>query len=150
MIDGDEIRQVLGLDDGNIDYTLAGRRKVATQICALCAWLDSQNINVVCCTMSFFDDLRQHNRDVLSFYYEVYISVPMDVLLNRDDKGLYARARQGKIKNVIGVDLPFSPPSTPDLIIDNSQYHNEFKDVATHILTAATQTRDASLTHNTI
>ncbi len=90
LVDGDDIRRILGRDEEERDYTLEGRRHVAGRIHEICAWLDRQDINVICCTMSFFPDVQEKNRRTLSRYFEVYISVPMDVLCRRDRKNLYA------------------------------------------------------------
>jgi sulfate adenylyltransferase len=49
------------------------------------------------------------------------MSTPFEVCEQRDRKGLYAKARQGLIKGVTGVDDPYIPPANPDLSIDTSQ-----------------------------
>ena len=137
IIDGDEVRRLLDLQEDDRNYTLDGRRHVAERICDMCAWLDGQGINVVCCTMSFFDDLHTRNRHAFSRYYEVYIDVPMETLYRRDNKNLYVRARRGEIRNVIGVDLPFTPPAAPDLVIENHEDGSDLGLIATTILEAA-------------
>ena len=140
MIDGDEVRRILKFDTGDASYTLDGRRVVAERICEMCAWLDRQQINVVCCTMSFFPHLHRRNREELSAYFEVFLSVPKEVLYRRDYKNLYAPALRGESKNVVGVDIPFTPPENPDLIIDNSEDHfvdSELDALGQDILTKA-------------
>ena len=136
MVDGDRIREILGREDDH-SYTLEGRHEVAERIAALCAWLDGGDINVVCCTISLFAELHEHNRRRFSRYFEVYIDVPHDVLHRRDSKDLYGRAERGEISNVIGVDLPFTPPSAPDLIIDNSADAIDLGPIAADILSQA-------------
>ena len=137
IVDGDDVRDMLAIPRNDRTYTMEGRREVAEHICGICAWLDRQNINVVCCTMSFFDDLRHRNRKTLSAYFEVYIDVPIELLYRRDDKNLYAPALRGEIENVIGVDLPFTPPAHPDLVIDNSLDGADLDALAIQILTSA-------------
>ena len=137
IVDGDDVRDLLAIPRDSNSYTMEGRRRVAERICDICAWLDHQNINVVCCTMSFFDDLRQRNRKNLSAYFEVYIDVPLEVLYRRDDKDLYAPALRGEIENVIGVNLPFTPPAHPDLVIDNSLDGADLDALAVQILDMA-------------
>lgn len=140
MVDGDEVRRILKFDEGEKAYSIDGRRIVAERIAEMCAWLDSQEINVVCCTMSFFTHLHRLNRERLSAYFEVYLSVPMEVLYQRDYKDLYKPALRGEKKNVIGVDIPFIPPSAPDMVIDNSaemQGEAELKDIGHRILQEA-------------
>ena len=45
----------------------------------------------------------------------------MEILKARDQKNLYSKALNGQIKNVVGVDLEFSEPTKPDIIIKNSE-----------------------------
>ncbi len=137
LVDGDDIRRILGRDEEDRDYTPEGRRHVAERIHEICAWLDRQDINVICCTMSFFSDVHERNRRILSRYFEVYISVPMDILCRRDTKNLYAPAMRGEIRNVIGVDLPFTPPAAPDMVIDNSRDGADLGALAAGILETA-------------
>ncbi len=61
---------------------------------------------------SFARDL--HERDGLRFI-EVYVNTPIEVCEQRDPKGLYARAKEGKLKGFTGVDDPYEPPLQPDI-----------------------------------
>lgn len=137
LVDGDHVRRLLGADDSTRDYTMAGRRKVAQRIADICSWLDEQNIHVVCCTISLFEDLQKENRERFNDYFEVYLSVPMDILRRRDNKNLYAPAFRNEIKDVIGVDLPFKPPAHPHMTIDNSQDSRDLALTAREILETA-------------
>ncbi len=51
-------------------------------------------------------------------FIEVYVSTPLDVCEKRDVKGLYEKARMGKIKNFTGVDSVFEAPKSSEIIID--------------------------------
>ncbi len=110
---------------------------VAGYIHDLCVWCDRQGINVVCCTISLFDDLHQMNRKVFSGYFEVFIDVPMEVLKKRDGKNLYGPAFSGRTRNVMGVDLPFTPPADPDMVVDNSVDGIDLEAIAADILERA-------------
>lgn len=133
FIDGDRIRKIFKHDKGSDFYTLQGRRINADRICELCAWLDEQDINVVCCILSVFEQSREWNRSNYSDYFEVYIDTPMEKLKQRETKGLYAAAERGEIKNVVGVDIEFIPPKNPDYVLDNSKDNIDFKQVALDI-----------------
>ena len=61
----------------------------------------------------------------------------MEVAYRRDVKNLYAPALAGKMKNVVGVDLPFTPPSAPDMVVDNSQDRDDLRPIAADILKRA-------------
>ena len=136
MVDGDDIRHFLRAR-GEIHYTLEARREIAERIANICAWLDGQDSNVLCCTMSLFDELHKRNRQTLSDYFEVFISVPMDVIERRDIKNLYGPARRGEMRNVIGVDIPFTPPAAPDMVVDNSRDGADLAAIAADIVKKA-------------
>ncbi len=119
FIDGDEVRKLFGHDAGPDAYTTQGRRENAQRITRLCSWLDRQGVNVVCCILSIFPEDRSENSKIFSRYFEVYVSVPMAELERRDSKGLYAAARKGSEKNVVGVDIPFPEPARPDMVLEN-------------------------------
>jgi adenylylsulfate kinase-like enzyme len=48
------------------------------------------------------------------------VSCPLDVLVERDTKGLYARALKGEIQNLTGVSDPYEPPTDPDVVVDTA------------------------------
>jgi cytidine diphosphoramidate kinase len=116
FLDGDTLRSIFGNDIG---YTLKARRKSAMRNARLCKALADQGLDVICATISMFHSCREWNRSNIRNYVEVYLKVPMAVLLRRDPKGLYGDAMKGKIKNVVGVDLPFEEPEDADLVVQN-------------------------------
>ena len=120
LLDGDEIRRILKASETAADYTLESRHRISEQIHHLCRWLDTQGIHVVCATISAFDDVHTLNRRTFPDYLEIFIDVPMDTLKQRDVKNLYGPAFEGRLPNVVGVDLPFAPPKNPDMTVDNS------------------------------
>ena len=134
FVDGDEIRRIFKQDQGPEAYSIEGRAANALRIAELCAWLDKQQINVVCAILSIFEDTRRWNRMTYSKYFEVYIAVPLEVLIQRDVKNLYRPAMRGETKNVVGVDIPFVPPEAPDWIFDNSPEGIDPRAVAEEIL----------------
>ena len=54
---------------------------------------------------------------MFSRYYEIFLDVPLEVVEERDTKGLYQAARAGRLENVVGVDIPFPAPTNPDLML---------------------------------
>lgn len=120
LVDGDEIRRIFKHDQNPDAYSIKGRAANAERIAELCLWLDQQGINIVCCILSIFEETRAWNRSNYSKYFEVYVSVPLEILIERDSKGLYRRAKAGEVSNVVGIDIPFSPPQNSDWVFDNS------------------------------
>ena len=53
-------------------------------------------------------------------FIEVHVATPLETCEQRDVKGLYEKARAGKIKDFTGVDSPYEPPASPDVTIDTS------------------------------
>ncbi|GAG29007.1 unnamed protein product, partial [marine sediment metagenome] len=63
------------------------------------------------------------NRELISHYggyLEVYVNTPLEVCEQRDVKGLYAKARQGLVKQVTGIDDPYEAPADPEIVVDSS------------------------------
>lgn len=116
LVDGDEIRELFR-HEGPGAYSVEGRRANADRIISLCSWLDAQEINVICCVLSIFQDQRDANRHRFSKYYEVFIHAEVAELKHRDYKGLYKSVEQGLMTNVVGVDIPFVQPKGPNLVI---------------------------------
>jgi adenylylsulfate kinase len=53
-------------------------------------------------------------------FLEVFVDTPLEVCEQRDPKGLYRLARQGKIAHFTGISDPYEPPLTPELRLDGS------------------------------
>lgn len=116
FLDGDILREVFG---GDLGYTEPERRKCAMRYARLCNMLQRQDMNVVCCTISMFDSVREWNRENIANYKEIYIKVSEDVLRARDQKGLYSGNTAEDQKEVAGVHIKVEEPKYPDLILHN-------------------------------
>jgi adenylylsulfate kinase-like enzyme/phosphohistidine swiveling domain-containing protein len=116
FLDGDMLREVIAEDLG---HNLANRRKSAMRNARLCRMLASQGSDVVCPTISMFHEVQRWNRENIPHYREIYLRVPMDELQRRDAKGIYAAARRGDLRDVVGLDVAAELPEAPDLILDN-------------------------------
>lgn len=134
LLDGDELREVFQHDHGTAPYTVEGRRLNAERMAALCAALDRQGINVVCCILSIFQDMRTENRRRFSSYIEVFMDAPLEALKRRDVKGLYAAAERGEMQNVVGIDIPFERPVGSDMVIDSSADSTDIELLAADVL----------------
>lgn len=124
ILDGDELREIIN----NKDYSKEGRKQVAKQYSKMCKMLSDQGIDVVICTISMYDEVREWNRENIENYCEIFIEVPMDELIRRDQKKLYSRALKRELTNVMGIDTDFEAPKNPDIKINNDGYL-EVKDV---------------------
>lgn len=111
FLDGDVLREVFGNDLG---YARGERVKCAMRYARLCKMLQEQEMNVICCTISMFDEIRDWNRQNIENYREIYVKVSMEVLTKRNQKGLYGNGGQ-----VAGIQVDIEEPKNPDLILDN-------------------------------
>lgn len=116
LLDGDVLKQIVGEELG---YSENDRRKRAYRYAKICKMLADQDIIVICCTIAMYDEVREWNRKNNKAYVEVYLDVPMEVLVERNQKGLYSRYREGEVANIAGIDVKVEFPRSSDLVIKN-------------------------------
>ena len=130
-LDGDVIRNVFGND---VDHSVEGRLKNAERLSHLTKLLSDQGIHVIAAVLSIFPEWRKWNRENIQDYAEVYLKASIDTLIKRGREHLYVSAREGKLQNVVGVDIDFPEPNSPDLVIDNEEGRNDFSELVDQIL----------------
>jgi adenylylsulfate kinase len=54
-------------------------------------------------------------------FVEIFVDAPLEVCEERDPKGLYKKARAGKLKNFTGIDSAYESPLTPDLKLQSAE-----------------------------
>lgn len=117
LIDGDVIREIFG---NEVDYSCEARLKMAYKYSHLANFLVKQDLNVVCSTISLFHEIQEYNRTNIKNYIEIFVKTEMSELIKRDSKAIYSRAFNGKLRDVVGVDIKAEFPQSPDLILDNA------------------------------
>jgi adenylyl-sulfate kinase len=117
-LDGDNLRHGLNGDLGFSAEDRAENMRRAGEVAALFA--DAGVVALVSLVSPFAADRERarqaHERAGLQFA-EVYVSTPPEECERRDPKGLWARARAGEIKGFTGVDDPYEPPESPELVL---------------------------------
>ncbi|HHQ4652069.1 TPA: adenylyl-sulfate kinase [Aeromonas hydrophila] len=131
-LDGDELRHLFFTDVKGDPHSPENRLKIAYKYSALCSLLSKQGIIVIISTISLFNEIHQWNRDNIKGYYEVYLDVPLHILVSRNQKGLYNDYAAGNIDNICGLDIKSEFPTHPDLKIEYSEKINA-EDNAEHI-----------------
>lgn len=116
IFDGDALRQAF---DNDLGYSRQERLKCAMRYAKLCKLIVEQDIHVICCTISMFDEVREWNRTNIKNYTEIFIDVPVPVLAKRNQKNLYSDVKSGNTKNVVGMDLELQLPKNPDVLLFN-------------------------------
>ena len=119
FLDGDILRAILGYE--NINYDKASRMSIAMQYAKLSKLFTDQGINVIFATISMFDSVRAWNRKNINNYVEIYLKVPIDILITRDKKHLFSNAIKNGKQNVVGIDIKVEEPKNPDIVIENGE-----------------------------
>ncbi len=112
MLDGDALRKAISSDLG---YSSEDRHESARRNIRLCKLLADQEIDVVCCTICMFEDIRQWNRANNERYFEVYLKTPMGILQERNQKSLYTDSKD----KVVGIGIGMEEPKHPDVVFVN-------------------------------
>tara|TARA_Y100000589_G_C27100129_1_gene607664 strand:- start:253 stop:777 length:525 start_codon:yes stop_codon:yes gene_type:complete len=117
LLDGDNLRRIF--DDENLEksYTREARLNLSFKYAKLVRELSLQGFDVVIATISMFKEIYSWNRKNLNRYVEIYLDVPMEVILSRDPKNLYKKFKMKEIKNVVGLDIIPDIPKDPTILI---------------------------------
>ncbi|UCH09733.1 MAG: bifunctional sulfate adenylyltransferase/adenylylsulfate kinase [Fidelibacterota bacterium] len=120
LLDGDIVRTHLSRELG---FTKEHRSINVRRIGYVASEITKNGGIALCAPIAPYEADRQFNRDLISHYggyLEVYVNTPLGVCEERDAKGLYAKARQGLVKQVTGIDDPYEEPVSPEIVIDSS------------------------------
>ncbi|MDQ2900384.1 MAG: adenylyl-sulfate kinase [Acidobacteriota bacterium] len=114
LLDGDIVRTNLsqGLGFGKEDRDTNIRR-----IGFVCELLSRNGVIAIVAAISPYRAVRDEVRAQIPNFLEVYVECPVEVLAERDVKGLYRKALAGEIAQFTGVSDPYEPPANPELVI---------------------------------
>ena len=118
LMDGDAVRAQLPrpLGFSPEDRDLHGRR-----LGALAQTMNDKGTICIVAAITPYAKTREHNRGTLTNYVEVFCSCPVEVAESRDSRGLYAKARSGKISHFTGISDPYEEPGAPEVIVFTEQ-----------------------------
>ena len=118
LLDGDCIRSHLSQGLG---YSKNDRNINVRRVGYVANLLSRNGVIVIVALISPYRAIRDEIRLSNNQFIEVYVDAPLEVCELRDIKGLYASARNGKIKGFTGIDDPYEPPLYPDITCLTSQ-----------------------------
>ncbi|WP_462317729.1 adenylyl-sulfate kinase [Marinilabilia sp.] len=124
VLDGDNIRSGI---NNNLTFTEDDRRENIRRIAEVCKLYLNSGVITLCAFISPTNEIRNMARDIIGEedFLEIHVNTPIEVCEKRDVKGLYAKARQGKIPNFTGISSPFEAPVHPFFRIDTSKQEAE-------------------------
>ena len=115
VLDGDIIRTNLSKGLG---FSKEDRDTNIRRIGFVCNLLTRNDVVAIAAAISPYREVRDELRRDIGAFVEVYVSCPIDVLAERDVKGLYKKALAGEIKNFTGVDDPYESPLAAEVTVE--------------------------------
>ena len=114
LLDGDNVRHGLNRDLG---FTDADRVENIRRVGEVAKLMTEAGLIVICSFISPFRAERRMVRELTAptAFLEIFVDTPLDECIRRDPKGLYAKARAGRLENFTGLDSPYEPPEMPEI-----------------------------------
>jgi adenylylsulfate kinase len=119
VLDGDAVRS--GLNKG-LGYSPEERMENLRRVAEVAKLFLGCGVITIVAFISPTNSYRQMAKNIIGEqdFIETYINAPLEVCDQRDTKGLYKQAREGKIRDFTGITAPFEPPDSPALEINTS------------------------------
>lgn len=113
VLDGDAVRTHLSKGLG---FSKEDRDTNILRIGWVCEVLSRNDVVAIAAAISPYRDIRDQIRANVGRFVEVYVEAPLEVLADRDVKGLYRKAMAGEIQNFTGVNDPYEAPLNAEVV----------------------------------
>jgi adenylyl-sulfate kinase len=114
VLDGDEVRTNLSKGLG---FSKEDRDTNIRRIGYVANLLARNGVCAITAAISPYAHVRDEVRGSAENFVEVYVECPLEVLEERDTKGLYRKARAGEIKNFTGISDPYEAPENAEVVV---------------------------------
>jgi adenylylsulfate kinase len=118
IMDGDEVRQNL---NKGLGFSREDRDTNIKRIAYVCKLLTRNGVYCISAAIAPYREARGWAREQIGNFVEVYVKCPLEVCRQRDVKGLYKLADEGKIQNFTGVSDPYEEPEHPELVVETDK-----------------------------
>jgi phosphoadenosine phosphosulfate reductase len=118
LLDGDIVRTRLSKGLG---FNKEDRDENIRRIGFVCELLSGHGVIAIVAAISPYRAVREEVRSRIGNFVEVFVECPIEVLSQRDTKGLYKRALAGEIPNFTGISDPYEPPLAPHVTVNSSK-----------------------------
>lgn len=124
VLDGDNVRHGL---NGDLGFSPDDRDENIRRLAEISALFAEAGVIVLTAFISPFRVGRALARSKAGTgrFIEVFLDVPLETCEARDPKGLYAQARKGEIRDFTGIDSPYEPPESPELVLNTAEHDPE-------------------------
>ena len=117
VLDGDVVRTNLS---AGLGFSREDRDTNIRRIGFVAQLLTRNGVVVIVAAISPYREVRDEVHANIGRFLEIHVDCPIEVLAERDVKGLYKRALAGEIQHFTGISDPYEAPESPDLLIDTS------------------------------
>jgi bifunctional enzyme CysN/CysC len=116
LLDGDNVRHGLNRDLG---FTDADRVENIRRVGEVAKLMAEAGLIVICSFISPFRAERRMVRELTGSteFLEIFVDTPIEECIRRDPKGLYAKAKAGRIPHFTGLDSPYEAPEAPEITV---------------------------------
>jgi adenylylsulfate kinase len=118
ILETDEIRERI---ISSPTYTLEERDIIYRVMILSAEYLTAHGVSVILAATGYKRKYREEARRRLPNYVEAYVKCSLETAMNRDSKGLYARARAGEIQGLPGLQDEYEEPTQPDITLDSER-----------------------------
>ncbi len=124
VLDGDNVRHGLNRDLG---FTDADRVENIRRVSNVAKLMSDAGLITLVSFISPFRSERQMARNMMTNgeFVEIHVDTTLEVVEQRDVKGLYKRARAGEIKHFTGIDSPYEAPLEAEIIVNTASQSAE-------------------------
>jgi adenylylsulfate kinase len=117
-LDGDIIREHLWKELG---FSKEDRDENIRRAAYLAGIFTRNGIITLATFISPYREPREHARESIGDFIEVYVKCPVEKCIERDPKGLYKKALAGEIKNFTGISDPYEEPPNPEVLVESAR-----------------------------
>jgi adenylyl-sulfate kinase len=118
VLDGDVVRTHLSKGLG---FSREDRDTNIRRIGYVCTLLSRHGVVAIAAAISPYRAARDDVRREIGRFVEVFVTCPLETLVRRDVKGLYARALRGDLERFTGVSDPYEPPINPEVVVETDR-----------------------------
>jgi len=120
VLDGDNIRTGIC---NNLRFSMEDRTENIRRIAEVAKLYLHSGVITICSFISPTHEIRKMAKEIIGHedFSEVYIHASLETCESRDVKGLYKKARAGKLQGFTGINSPYEEPLVPDLVLDTEK-----------------------------
>jgi adenylylsulfate kinase len=118
ILDGDVLRTTVCKGLG---FERKDRDENVSRIGWICGMLSRHGVVSIVAAVAPYREARERLKATIPGLVEIYVKAPLSVCIERDVKGMYAKAMAGEISHFTGVDDPYEEPLHPEIVVETNR-----------------------------